>query len=67
MALPHGMYQLAVEEGDSAAWWDSEDAQELLHDLTDDLNHHAPVNFYFGTHPGDGSDFGFWEYPEEEK
>lgn len=53
--------QYVIEEGDSCAWWDSEDAYYLLESLLEQLNEAAPDNCYFGTHPGDGSDFGFWE------
>lgn len=53
------------DEGDSSWWWDSEDAQYLLEDLLDRLNECAPEGFYFGTHPGDGSDFGFWECEQD--
>src|SRR5574337_56721 len=30
--------------------------------LMDELNRYAPDGWYFGSHPGDGSDFGWWEY-----
>lgn len=49
------------DEGDSSEWWDSEDAAYLLQDLFDQLDQAAPDGFYFGAHPGDGSDFGFWK------
>ncbi len=39
---------------------DSEDAAELVNELIDALNEFAPSFGYFGTHPGDGSDFGYW-------
>ena len=38
------------------------DAEKLDH-LHDELNRNLPVGVYFGAHPGDGSDFGYW--PEE--
>jgi hypothetical protein len=39
---------------------DEESACELVSDLQDALQEFAPPYFYFGAHPGDGSDFGFW-------
>ena len=37
-----------------------EAAGTLLHVLMDALTENAPEGFFFGSHPGDGSDFGFW-------
>ena len=42
------------------AYFESEHCQEDIEFLSDALNEYAPVGCYFGTHPGDGSDFGFW-------
>ena len=46
----------------------TEDISELIDVLTDELNFFAPLYVNFGSHPGDGADFGFWpdiEYMEE--
>ena len=40
---------------------DQEAASSLVNeDLMDALNEYAPPCCYFGAHPGDGADFGFW-------
>jgi hypothetical protein len=41
-------------------YFDTDDASEDVNELIDALNCYAPSGFYFGAHPGDGSDFGFW-------
>ena len=49
-------------EDDGAAWWNSEDAAFFLEDLADTLNDYALKGYYFGSHPGDGSDYGYWKH-----
>lgn len=47
--------------------WESESISYLVNEtLPDTLNSYAPNGFYFGSHVGDGSDFGYWENEEEE-
>lgn len=33
---------------------------ELVQDLFNELNELAPEGWFFGAHPGDGADFGWW-------
>lgn len=40
--------------------WSSDDAQYDLEALFDALNEYCLPYFYFGAHPGDGSDYGYW-------
>lgn len=52
-----------LEAADGADYW-SESVIELIWELADALNEFAPEGGYFGTHPGDRSDFGFWMLEE---
>ncbi len=39
---------------------DDDEHYEDMEELVNRLNKYALPYFYFGSHPGDGSDFGFW-------
>ncbi len=41
--------------------YDEINASELVEELSEALNYFAPAGYHFGAHPGDGSDFGYWE------
>lgn len=48
------------EAGVKNPWWESEAASWTAEELTDILEEYVPEGFFFGAHPGDGSDFGVW-------
>ena len=56
-----------VKEIDCLAieYYTDESSDLLNEDLFNWLNEIAPDGCYFGSHPGDGSDYGFWECEEE--
>jgi hypothetical protein len=41
-------------------YYDTDDASDDLNDLFDALNIFAGPYFYFGAHPGNGADYGYW-------
>lgn len=51
-------------DDDDAEYWDSEDCMFFLDDLFNVLDQYSPDGYYFGAHPGDGSDFGYWKNEE---
>jgi len=59
-----GVSYLVID--DDHEWWDSEDCGWILNeDIWDAMNEIAPDGCYFGAHPGDGADYGFWQAEED--
>jgi hypothetical protein len=52
-------------EGWDATEEDEEKGYILNEDACDWMNSIAPPGMYFGSHPGDGADFGFWTSEDE--
>lgn len=50
---------------DDSPLWEEDFIPELIATLMDLLSAFAPVGHYFGAHPGDGSDFGYWMNDDE--
>lgn len=58
-------YGSLLQKGGWAAEINHDDLDSILDRLFDALNEVAVKhNCYFGSHPGDGSDFGFWPNDE---
>ena len=74
LLLPEGARFRCFSKTRFRGGWDGEGyvysrEEELAYDLEDLyelLNELAPEGTSFGSHPGDGSDFGFWTYNEGE-
>jgi hypothetical protein len=50
-----------ADDGETIAEDKEDDACELVNEtLPDALSQFAPAYGYFGAHPGDGADFGYW-------
>lgn len=49
-----------ADASDNDPRWNNENMTWFVEDLFDIFNRYAPVGYYFGAHPGDGSDYGYW-------
>ena len=51
-----------IEEFDTTSRYLTQDEDSFIFDeICDQLNEMAPDNIEFGSHPGDGANYGFWE------
>jgi len=48
------------EAMENDGYFDGEDSYFDLEELFDALDEYSAPYFYFGAHPGDGSDYGWW-------
>lgn len=53
-----------VNEARAIEDFDSLKAAEILCDLQDFLDEYSPPYAYFGSHPDDGADFGYWLFKD---
>ena len=63
LALVKDIYKRMEKPG----YYRSEESDwDLNESLFDRLEAYAPPGHYFGSHPGDGSDYGFWQAEDDE-
>lgn len=66
VSVPNSIVPSEAFEDDEHEFWRTDQAQELVIELMDILDGYAPEGYYFGAHEGNGSDYGFWEFTEED-
>jgi hypothetical protein len=65
-AMPPDMADGRWDDAREAEYWESEAGAYLIEALFDALQECAPPGHYFGSHPGDGADVGFWPVEGDE-
>ena len=55
-----------IADADALTRFNTNKAHDILEYLFDALDQHAPSNCYFGAHEGDGSDYGFWPFDDDD-
>lgn len=53
-------FSSVIEQADSVDFDNPDECDDALECLDDALQSFAPPYAYFGAHPGDGADYGFW-------
>lgn len=61
LGLMSSLNEMEYDLENNPQYFENENSQFDLDYLFDTLNEYAPEGYYFGAHPGDGSDYGFWE------
>ena len=56
----------ALNDVENNPYWDCDAATEKCLELFDKLDTESPNGFYFGSHIGDLSDYGFWRNEDAE-
>jgi hypothetical protein len=56
----HAPDHALVHEANATLVYDDGDASELINEIQDELQNYCPPFVIFGSHPGDGADFGYW-------
>jgi len=46
--------------------YNADDVSEVINELVVALNNYADEGYYFGGHPGDGAEFGFYPIDEDD-
>ena len=68
--IDHVMCACEGDTDDMFRGFDPEKISYALNELFDELDEISPKGCYFGAHPGDGSDYGWWpaeDYDDEEE